>query len=134
MLRHPGLYRVGVSASGNHDPWRDNAFFAERYHGLCYPGPNSKQANTSLADRLEGKLLLINGEMEFHHCHPVYTLEFVRALVAANKDFDMLTLPDRTHGDACYGDPYVIRKHWDYFVLHLLGLEPPAGYRIAGPR
>ena len=27
---------------------------------------------------------------------------------------------------------YTIKKRWDYFVRHLLGAEPPTGYRIAG--
>jgi hypothetical protein len=27
----------------------------------------------------------------------------------------------------------VLRKLGDYFVRHLLGAEPPAGYRIRGP-
>ena len=46
----------------------------------------------------------------------------------ANKDFDLLILPNVDHG---VGDhPYFIRKRWDYFVEHLLGVEPPTEYEI----
>ena len=29
---------------------------------------------------------------------------------------------------------YFMRRMWDYFVTHLLGAQPPAGYRIHEPR
>ena len=60
---------------------------------------------------------------------PSNTLLVVDALVKANKDFDLLLLPNARHG---YGEYslYVMRKRWDYFVQHLLGAEPPAAYAI----
>ena len=60
--------------------------------------------------------------------HPASTMVVVDALIKANKDFDLLILPNLPH--FCDGDPYFVRKRWDYFVRHLLGVEPPAGYRI----
>ncbi|HUY99677.1 MAG TPA: hypothetical protein VMU89_04965 [Thermomicrobiaceae bacterium] len=33
---------------------------------------------------------------------------------------------------AAYGNPYFVRKRWDYFVRHLLGAEPPA-YHLTLP-
>src|SRR3546814_17685829 len=63
---------------------------------------------------------------------PQSTLLVVDALVKANKDFDLLLLPRARHG---YGSGevgmYVTRRRWEYFVEHLLGAEPPAGYEIA---
>ena len=52
----------------------------------------------------------------------------VDALIAANKDFDLLMLPNRGHGFG--NEPYMMRRRWDYFVRHLLGAEPPPGYEI----
>ena len=43
----------------------------------------------------------------------------VDELIKHNMDFDMLVMPNRNHGFA--GEPYVIRRTWDYFVEHLLG-------------
>ena len=61
--------------------------------------------------------------------HPASTLALVDALIKANKDFDLLIVPNRPH--RLDNDPYFLRRRWDYFVRHLLGVEPPAGYRIA---
>ena len=52
----------------------------------------------------------------------------VDALIKANKDFDFLILPNGIHADGFH--PYITRKRWDYFVKHLLGATPPAGYAI----
>ncbi len=77
---------------------------------------------------MKGKLLLMHGEMD-ENVHPASTLQVVDALIKANKDFDLLILPNRPHG--CVGDPYFVRRRWDYFVRHLAGVEPPPGYEIA---
>ena len=62
---------------------------------------------------------------------PFYsTLLLVDALIAANKDFDLIIAPNRAHG---LNEPYIVRRRWDYFVRHLLGAEPPAGYEIKRP-
>ena len=57
------------------------------------------------------------------------TLLLVDALVAADKDFDLIMMPNRGHGFG--NEPYMMRRRWDYFVRHLLGVEPPA-YSIGG--
>ena len=55
----------------------------------------------------------------------------VDALIKANKDFDLLMLPNRRHGFG--GEPYMMRRRWDYFVKHLMGAEPPKEYEIRKP-
>jgi dipeptidyl aminopeptidase/acylaminoacyl peptidase len=59
---------------------------------------------------------------------PALTLKLVDALVKANKDFDLLILPNEGHGASL--SPYAVRRKWDYFVRNLLGAEPPAQYKI----
>jgi len=49
--------------------------------------------------------------------------------VKANKDFDLIIVPNADHGGS-FGGPYVTRKRWDFFVRHLLGIEPPKEYKI----
>jgi dipeptidyl aminopeptidase/acylaminoacyl peptidase len=127
ILAHPDFYKVAVSSSGNHDHRLDKATWVERYMALPVEEHYREQANQSLAGRLQGKLLLIHGEMD-ENVHPASTLVLVDALIKANKDFDLLILPNLPH--ACGNDPYFVRKRWDYFVRHLLGAEPPPGYRI----
>ncbi len=52
------------------------------------------------------------------------------ALIKANKDFDLILFPSQRHGFGADG-PYMMRRRWDYFVTHLLGVEPPKEYKIA---
>ena len=62
---------------------------------------------------------------------PYLTLLVVNELIKANKDFDLILFPNRSHGFG--NEPYMVRRRWDYFVRHLLGAEPPAGYELKAP-
>ena len=62
---------------------------------------------------------------------PYNTLLVVNELIKANKDFDLLLLPNRNHGFG--NEPYMVRRRWDYFVRYLLHGEPPAGYELHAP-
>jgi dipeptidyl-peptidase 4 len=50
-------------------------------------------------------------------------------LIKANKEFDMLLIPNAGHGFGAAGD-YVMRRRWDYFVKYLLDAKPPRDYVI----
>jgi dipeptidyl aminopeptidase/acylaminoacyl peptidase len=130
MLAYPDFYKVGVSASGNHDQRRYLADWGEKNQGLLAGDNYLNQANTKLAGNLKGKLLLAYGDMD-DNVPPALTIQLADALIKANKDFDLLVLPNRGHD--LRPDPYFIRRQWDYFVKHLLGQEPPSGYKIAEP-
>ena len=84
-----------------------------------------------MARNLKGKLLLAHGTMD-NNVPPDNTLLVVDALIKANKDFDLLMLPNQAHG---YGDEsnYMTRRRWDYFVKNLLGVDPPKNYEL-GPK
>ena len=83
------------------------------------------------ADGRGRELFLMHGDMD-DNVHPSMTLRVVDELIKANKDFDLLILPNRAHG--FFNEAYVIRKRWDYFVEHLLGMVPPSGYKIEEPK
>jgi hypothetical protein len=55
-------------------------------------------------------------------------MRFADALIKANKNFDMLIVPNMYHGES--GNPYLIRRRWDYFVEHLLGVKPPLNFEV----
>ena len=60
---------------------------------------------------------------------PSNTLLLVQALIEAEKDFDLLLLPDARHG---FGNSrYFMKKRWNYFVEHLQGGEPPSQFQFA---
>jgi dipeptidyl aminopeptidase/acylaminoacyl peptidase len=85
-------------------------------------GPHYKdQSNVQRAHQLQGKLLLIVGELD-RNVDPASTMQVVDALVKADKDFDLLVIPGAGHGAA--GTPYGRRRQRDFFVRHLLGREP----------
>jgi dipeptidyl-peptidase-4 len=118
---------VAVSSSGNHDQRGYLAVWGEQYQGLPEGDNYKNQANAGLAANLKGKLLLAYGDMD-DNVHPSLTIQVVDALIKANKDFDLLILPNRNH--VFEFDPYFARRKWDFFVRNLLGAEPPQGYEI----
>jgi dipeptidyl aminopeptidase/acylaminoacyl peptidase len=133
MFRYPDFYKVGISESGNHDNRNYEDDWGERYIGLMKNDSNWKsnyeeQANQNFAKNLKGKLLLAHGGMD-DNVPPYNTYLVVDALIKANKDFDLLILPNARHG---YGADsfYMMRRRWDYFVEHLLGAVPPKEYKI----
>jgi dipeptidyl aminopeptidase/acylaminoacyl peptidase len=127
ILTYPEFYKVAVSSAGNHDQRGYLAGWGELYSGLMEGENFVDQANPNLAANLKGKLLLAAGDMD-DNVHPALTMQVIDALIKANKDFDMLILPNRNH--MFMRDAYFIRKLWDYFVTHLLGAVPPEGYAI----
>ncbi|MCJ0826438.1 S9 family peptidase [Luteimonas sp. 50] len=134
MFRYPDVYKVGIAESGNHDNLSYEDDWAERYHGLLADKGDGKtnysgQDNAAYAKNLKGKLFLLHGLMD-DNVPPQSTLLVVDALMKANKDFDLLLLPNARHGYGADGY-YVMRRRWDYFVRNLLGVEPPKEFELA---
>lgn len=135
MFRYPDFFKVGISEAGNHDNRSYEDDWGERYQGLLQKNADGTtnyddQANQNLAKNLKGHLLLAHGTMD-NNVPPYNTLLVVNELIKANKDFDLLMLPNRGHGFG--NEPYMIRRRWDYFVRYLLGAEPPQGYELKAP-
>jgi dipeptidyl aminopeptidase/acylaminoacyl peptidase len=138
MFRYPDFFKVGVSQAGNHDNRGYEDDWGEKWQGLLVRKPDGTtnyddQANQTHAKNLKGKLLLAHGTMD-GNVPPYLTLLVVNELVRANKDFDLILFPNRSHGFG--SEPYMVRRRWDYFVRYLLGAEPPKEYElkpVAGP-
>ncbi|MFE0155859.1 DPP IV N-terminal domain-containing protein [Nonomuraea sp. NPDC059007] len=128
LLAHPDFFKVGVAECGNHDQRLYHSMWGESYEGPVDAGTYARSANTELADRLQGKLLLVHGELD-DNVTPHLTMRLVERLIAANKDFELLIVPGAEHLFVGF-EEYVTRRRWDYFVRHLLNAEPPAGYRL----
>ena len=127
ILQRPDVFSVAVSSCGSHDNRLSHAWWGDKFYGLPEDFDYDAQSNVSVADKLEGKLLLIHGEMD-DNAVPHGTMRFVDALISANKDFDLLVIPNAEHG-LNINRNYFIRKRWDFFVRHLMGETPPA-YRL----
>ena len=136
MFRYPDFFKVGISESGNHDNREYEDDWGEMYQGLLETKSNGAtnyddQANQNLAKNLKGHLLLAHGTMD-DNVPPNNTLLVVDALIKANKDFDLLLLPNQHHGYGSAGN-YMTRRRWDYFVRYLMGAEPPPNYQMHPP-
>lgn len=121
MLFHPDFYKVCVSSSGCHDNRMDKIWWNEQWMGWPLGPEYAAASNVDNAHRLLGRLLLIVGEMDTN-VDPASTMQVVNALIKANKIFDLLVIPNAGHG---IGGAYGERKRNDFFVQHLLGIEPP---------
>ena len=133
MFRYPDFFKVGIAESGNHDQRQYEDDWGERYQGLLTRNPDGSdnydaEANQVLAKNLKGKLLLAHGTMD-NNVPPSSTELVVEALIKANKDFDLLMLPNQAHGFGTASN-YMMRRRWDYFVRWLLNAEPPKDYEI----
>jgi len=128
LLVHPEFYKVGVSSAGNHDHRSAKAWWPELYMGFPIGKHYDEQSNFFLADKLEGKLLLVHGNMD-NNVNPAASMRMADALIEANKDFELLMIPGCDHGSVYY-NKYFLRKRWDFFVKHLLHQETPKEYQI----
>jgi dipeptidyl-peptidase-4 len=132
MFHAPDFFKVGWSESGNHDNRDYEDDWDERWAGLevVTDGKSNYEphANQNYAANLKGHLMLVHGTMD-DNVPPANTLLVVDALLNANKDFDLLMIPNAHHG---YGTatPYVMRRRWDYFVRYLAGKTPPFEYKM----
>jgi dipeptidyl aminopeptidase/acylaminoacyl peptidase len=128
LLFHPDFYKVAVSSCGCHDNRLDKIWWNEQWMG--YPvGPEYvEQSNITNAAKLQGKLLLMVGELD-DNVPPESTYRLVDALIKAKRDFEFVLLPGQRHtGGGAFGE----RKRRDFFVKHLMGVDPPAWNSPAG--
>ncbi len=133
MFNYPDFFKVGIAESGNHDQRDYEDDWAEKWAGLEVKNPDGtsnydSQANQYIAKNLKGHLLLAHGTMD-NNVPPNNTLLVVDALIKANKDFDLLMIPNVAHGYA-EAAPYMARRRWDYFVRNLAGNTPPKEYQM----
>src|SRR5687767_2903512 len=126
LLFHPEFYKVAVSYAGCHDNRMDKIWWNEQWMGWPVGGQYSASSNVEHAHKLQGKILLIVGELDTN-VDPASTLQVVNALLKANKNFDFLMIPGAEHNAGRGGDyaEYGERKRFDFFVRHLLGQNPP---------
>ncbi len=133
MFTHPDFFKVGWAESGNHDNRDYEADWGEKWQGLLKTQKDGStnydnQANQDKAKNLQGHLMLTYGTLD-DNVPPESTQIVVQALIKANKDFDMIAIPNVHHGYG-YATPYITRRRWDYFVKHLAGKTPPKHYKL----
>jgi dienelactone hydrolase len=121
LLHHPDFYKVAVSSSGCHDNRMDKMWWNEQWMGFPIGDHYAESSNVTHAHKLEGKLLLILGELD-DNVDPASTLQLVNAIIQANKVVDLILIPGMGHS---LGGDYGEHRRRDYFVKHLIGVDPP---------
>ena len=121
VLLHGDFYKAAYSSCGCHDNRMDKIWWNEQW--MSYPIDSSyvECSNVENAHKLERPLMLVVGEMD-DNVDPSSTYQVVNALVKANKDFELVMLPGVHH---TMGESFGEHKRYDFFVKHLLGVNPP---------
>jgi dipeptidyl aminopeptidase/acylaminoacyl peptidase len=119
ILDYPDFYKVAVAYAGCHDNRMDKIWWNELW--MSWPvGPHyAASSNATVAHKLRGKLMLIVGELD-RNVDPASTMQLAGALIKADKDFDLIVIPGGGHR----AHPYGTRRRRDFFVRHLLGVQP----------
>lgn len=130
MLLAPEVYHAGVAGA----PVSDVTQFLghERYLGL--PEANAQGyeygSNSKIAHRLQGKLLITIGTSD-QNVRFAFTMKMAEALIRADKYFDLIVMPERTHHYGYTKDErpwrereYFIEAIRRHFVKYLLGERP----------
>jgi dipeptidyl aminopeptidase/acylaminoacyl peptidase len=129
VLFHPDFYDVAYSNSGCHDNRMDKIWWNEQWMGWPIGQHYAAASNVDNAGKLKGRLMLLVPEMDTN-VDPSSTMQVVNALIRAGKTFELVVVPGANHGA---GGAFSTRKRNDWFVKHLLGLEPPNWNAMAGP-
>ena len=80
--------------------WRNyDNIYTERFMRTPQENASGYDDNSPVnhADKLKGKFLLIHGSAD-DNVHYQNTMEFITALVKANKQFDLFIYPNKNHG------------------------------------
>ncbi len=121
VLWHGDFYKAAYAACGCHDNRMDKVWWNEQW--MSYPIDSSyvECSNVENAYRLERPLMLVVGELD-DNVDPASTMQVVNALQKAGKDFELVVIPGARH---TMGEAYGDHKRYDFFVRHLLEVEPP---------
>jgi dipeptidyl-peptidase-4 len=98
LFQHPDLYRTGVAVSPvTHWALYDNVY-TERFNGLITTNRDGYDRGSpiSYVNGFKGDLLLVHGSGD-DNVHFQNSELLINALVAANKPFQMMEYPNRTH-------------------------------------
>lgn len=121
MSQGSGAFKAGVAIAAVSD-WRFyDSVYTERY--MRTPQQNASGYNSGsavkLADKLQGSLLLIHGTAD-DNVNLQNAIEYTRALIAADKQFEMFVFPDKNH--SIYGGntrSYLYKKVIDFYKKNL---------------
>ncbi len=99
LLKHPDVFRAGVSGSPVTD-WRNyDTIYTERYMQTPTENASGYEAASCLsyAKQLDSSLLLVHGLVD-DNVHPANTWQLIEALQKNDQRFDLMIYPKFAHG------------------------------------
>ena len=122
MFRYPEIYKTGISVAPVSNQLVYDNIYQERYMGL--PQENKEDfingSPITYAKNLTGNLLLIHGTAD-DNVHYQSAELLINELIKNNKQFDMMSYPNRSHG-IWEGDNttrHLYSKMTKYFLEHV---------------
>lgn len=116
LIWHSDFYKVAVSDCGCHDNRMDKIWWNEQWMGVPETDVYERNSNTVNAGQLQGKLMLVVGEMD-RNVDPATTTQVVKSLISADKDFVYLPIIGAGHG-ACE-TKYGAKRRADFLAVNL---------------
>lgn len=120
-LTHGKAFSAGI-ASGAVTDWRlYDTIYTERYMQTPKENPAGydKASVVKAAKNLHGRLLIIHGMLD-DNVHMQNSVQFMDALQAAGKDFELMLYPRSRHG---IGSPHYLKLQLD-FIRRTMGVKP----------
>lgn len=144
LCTYPDFYTAAVSSAGNHDNRIYNTGWIEMNNGVKEVVKKAKEGedlgadtitfksntiklNQDLAKNYKGHLMLVHGMMD-DNVNPAHSFRMARALMDANKNFDMVFLPKSNHGFSGSEEDFFLGKMWRHFAKYLLN-DPSGDYQ-----
>ena len=98
-MTHSKEFRAGIAVAGVADQRYYDTVYTERYMGT--PAENEEGyrsiAPANAAANLHGRILIVHGTAD-DNVHPQNAMRMIDSLIAAEKQFDLLLYPRRSHG------------------------------------
>jgi dipeptidyl-peptidase 4 len=124
LIHAPDVFHCGVAGAAPTD-WRlYDTIYTERFMGMPQENP-AGYAETDLiaaADRLQARPLLIHGLAD-RNVHLQNSVNFIEALMAADKPYEFVPLPNLDHGFTGDGLVTALNASVSYLASCLAGVE-----------
>ena len=121
LLWHGEFYKVGVADCGCHDNRMDKIWWNEQWMGWPVDDSYAENSNMENAHLLQGKLMLTLGEKD-ENVDPASTIQVVKRLIDADKDFEFVLIPGGGHGAG--ESRWASKKRLRFFQEHLGSPRP----------
>ncbi len=121
LTRGNGLFKMGIAVAPVTN-WRYyDTIYTERFMRTPRENPKGYDNNSPInyADQLQGKFLLIHGTAD-DNVHYQNSIDFVTALVEADKQFEMQFYPNKNHSIYGGNTTYHLYKRMTEFILENL--------------